>query len=69
MIRFIDVKPDYETPNGPAKEITFPNGIYSDIHELIEANNTVCKNAESHFYFELQKATSGKVSIKVLTVR
>jgi len=34
-----------------AKEVAFPNGIYSDIHELIEAINTTYKNAKSHFYF------------------
>ena len=37
VIRFVDVKPDEET-NGPftAREVPFPNGIYNDIHELIE---------------------------------
>ena len=40
VIRFIDVKPDEET-NGvfTVKEVTFPNGIYNDIHELIDAIN------------------------------
>ncbi|KYQ47382.1 hypothetical protein ALC60_13600 [Trachymyrmex zeteki] len=66
MISFVDVKPDKGT-SGPftAKEIAFPNGIYSDIYELIEAINTACIKAESHFYFEQQKATGGKVCISV----
>jgi len=48
-----------------AKEVTFPNGIYNDIHELIDAINTACKVAESHFYFEQQKASGGKVLISI----
>ena len=62
VIRFVDVKPDEET-NGPfmAKEVPFPNGIYNDIHELIEVINIACKNVESHFYFEQQRASGGKV--------
>jgi len=35
-----------------AKELTFPNGIYNDIHEFIDVIITACKVAESHFYFE-----------------
>jgi len=66
VIKFIDVKPDEET-NGPftAKEALFPNGIYNNIHELIEAINIACKNAESHFYIEQQRASGGKVCISI----
>ena len=35
-----------------ANEVALPNGIYNDIHELIDAINTACKDAESHFYLE-----------------
>jgi len=35
-----------------AKEVAFPNKIYNDIHELIEAIHIACKDAELHFYFE-----------------
>ena len=68
MIRFVDVKPDEET-NGPftAKEASFPNGIYNDIHELIEAINIACKNVESDFYFKQQRASGGKVYISTAT--
>jgi len=53
VIKFVDVKPD-EGTNGAftAKELTFPNGIYNDIHEFIDVIITACKIAESHFYFE-----------------
>ena len=66
MIRFVDVKPDEET-NGSftVKEASFSNGIYNDIHELIEAINIAYKNAESHFYFEQQRASGGKVYISI----
>ena len=65
-IRFVDVKSDEET-NGSftAKEASFPNGIYNDIHELIKAINIACKNVESHFYFEQQRAPGGKVYISI----
>jgi len=64
MCRFVDVKLD-ESTNGAftTKEVTFPNGIYNDIHELINAINITCKVAESHFYFEQQKG--GKVLIRI----
>jgi len=62
VIKFIDVKPNEE--NSPfTKQKKFPNGIYNDIHELIEAINIACK--ESHFYFEQQKASSGKIYISI----
>ena len=66
VIRFVDVNPDEET-NGPftAKEAPIPNGIYNDIHELIKAINIACKEAESHFYFEQQSASGGKVYISI----
>ena len=44
---------------------SFSNGIYNDIHELIEAINIACKNVESHFYFEQQSASGGKVYISI----
>jgi len=47
------------------KETLFPNGIYNDIYELIEAINIACKNAESHFYFKQQRAFGGKVYISI----
>ncbi|KYN09499.1 hypothetical protein ALC57_18386 [Trachymyrmex cornetzi] len=66
VIRFIDVKPDEGTKGAfTAKEVAFPNGIYNDIYELIDAINTACKEAESHFYFELQKASGGEVMISI----
>jgi len=66
VIRFVDVKPDEENGAFTAKEVTFPNGIYNDIHEFIDAINTACKIAESHFYFEQQKASDGdKVLISI----
>jgi len=48
-----------------AKEVAFPNGIYNDIREHIEVINIACKNAGSHFYFEQQRASSGKVYISI----
>ena len=56
-----------DSSNGPfmVKETLFPNGIYNDIYELIEAINIACKNAESHFYFEQQRASGDKVYISI----
>jgi len=48
-----------------AKEVTFLNGIYNNIHELIDAINIACKVAKSYFYFEQQKMSGGKVLINI----
>ena len=63
MIRFIDVKLD-EGMNGTAKEVAFLNGTY-DIQEVINAINIAYKIVESHFYFEQQKASGGKILISI----
>ena len=45
-----------------AKEIVFPNGIYNNIHELIETIiDIACK--ELHFYFK--QSSGGKVYISI----
>ena len=65
VIRFVDGKPEGTNGAFTAKAIAFSNRIYNDIHKLIDAINTACKVAESHFYFEQQKASGGKVLINI----
>jgi len=43
-IRFVDVKPDEGTNAFMAKEVAFLNGIYNDIHKLIDAINVKLPN-------------------------
>ena len=47
------------------KKLHFQMEFHNDIHELIKAINIACKDAESHFYFEQQSASGGKVYISI----
>ena len=64
VIRFVDVKSN-EGTNGTAKEVAFPNGIYNDIHEFIDAINIACKDTEIEFLFRTAKTSDDKVFISI----
>ena len=56
VIRFVDVKPDEGTNDA------FTNGIYNDIHELINAINIAYKSPNCIFILNSKKYLTAKYS-------
>jgi len=44
-----------------SKEATIPNGVYSNMEELVSMINSRCKEVGSHFRLELEKFTGGSI--------
>lgn len=66
VLRFVDIDPaetkkEKDAPPPSTREAVIPAGIYKNIDALIGAINKACKEAKSHFDFELQNDHGGQI--------